>query len=129
MVNLMVCGSRELYKSIDKKVEVKVEEILEKETKDLQVTKLIHGGANGVDSAAQDWAKENNIETEVFEPDYDKYNGKIAPLKRNDTMIEKSDKIIAIWDGKSSGTKYVISNAPSSKIIVYNLGNSLDNFK
>ena len=41
-------------------------------------------------------------------PDYAKY-GKSAPLKRNDKIIEMADAVLAIWDGKSAGTKYVIN--------------------
>lgn len=34
-----------------------------------------------------------------------------APLKRNEKIVETADLIIALWDGKSRGTKYVIDHA------------------
>jgi len=44
-----------------------------------------------------------------FLPEYHTY-GRVAPLKRNLQIIDYSDVIIAFWNGKSSGTKYVIDN-------------------
>ena len=32
-------------------------------------------------------------------------------LRRNDIIINEADKIIAFWNGKSTGTKYVINRA------------------
>lgn len=42
-----------------------------------------------------------------FLPEYEKY-GRRAPLVRNDLIIDYADAVIAFWDGKSKGTKYVI---------------------
>ena len=71
---------------------------------------IISGGAKGVDTIAWKWAVDNNVEVIVYRPDYNK-DGKFAALKRNDIIIEKADKILAFWNGKSTGTKYVIDNA------------------
>ncbi|MCL2196795.1 MAG: DUF2493 domain-containing protein [Treponema sp.] len=71
---------------------------------------IISGGAKGVDTIAWKWALENHIEIIVHRPDYN-LNGKHAALKRNDIIIDEADKIIAFWDGKSTGTKYVIDRA------------------
>jgi uncharacterized phage-like protein YoqJ len=71
---------------------------------------VISGGAKGIDTIAWKWALENNIEIKVHRPNYNK-DGKWAALKRNDIIIDESDKIIAFWNGKSTGTKYVIDRA------------------
>jgi len=71
---------------------------------------VISGGAKGIDTIAWAWAVDNHIEIEVIRPDYNKY-GKGAPLKRNEIIVKKSDKVMAFWDGKSHGTKYVIDYA------------------
>ena len=42
-----------------------------------------------------------------FLPEYEKY-GKSSPLKRNISIIENADVVLAFWDGKSRGTKFVI---------------------
>jgi hypothetical protein len=57
-------------------------------------------------------------------PDYKRY-GKGAPLKRNLEIIEYADRVIAFWDGKSRGTKFVIDqcekiNKPVEVILVNN---------
>lgn len=71
------------------------------------VTEIVSGGAKGIDSCAADYASHHGIKLTVFSPEYEKY-GKAAPLKRNLQIIEYSDIIIAFWEGKSKGTKYVI---------------------
>ncbi len=68
---------------------------------------VVSGGAKGVDHAAEQYAKENDIPLEVHLPDYEKY-GKGAPLVRNKLIVDSADFVLAIWDGKSQGTKFVI---------------------
>lgn len=69
---------------------------------------IISGGANGADSLAENWAKQNNIDTEIYLPDWQKY-GKQAGYLRNVEIIKNSDQCIAFWDGKSKGTAHSIS--------------------
>lgn len=71
-------------------------------------TEIVSGGARGVDTCAKNYAVRNNIILTEFLPEYDKY-GKIAPLLRNNEIIEYADMVLAFWDGKSRGTYYVIS--------------------
>lgn len=73
------------------------------------VTEIVSGGAKGIDKCAEDYAKTHGIKLTVFLPEYEKY-GKAAPLKRNLQIIDYSDLVIAFWEGKSKGTKYVIDN-------------------
>lgn len=70
-------------------------------------TEIISGGAKGIDTCAEELANRLGIRLTVIRPDYRHY-GKGAPLKRNDEIIAKADIILAVWDGKSRGTKYVI---------------------
>ena len=70
-------------------------------------TEIISGGAKGIDTCAQELAHRMGLGLTVIRPDYHKY-GRAAPLKRNDIIIERSDIVLAIWDGNSRGTKYVI---------------------
>lgn len=72
-------------------------------------TEIVSGGAKGVDTSAREYAKKNGIKLTEFLPEYTKY-GRSAPLKRNITIIEYSDIVLAFWDGKSRGTKFVIDN-------------------
>ena len=73
------------------------------------VTEIVSGGAKGIDKCAEDYAKTHGIKLTVFLPEYEKY-GKAAPLKRNLQIIDYCDLVIAFWEGKSKGTKYVIDN-------------------
>lgn len=63
------------------------------------VDEIVSGGAAGVDTCAREYARRNG-----------KRYGKLAPLYRNIQIIEYADEVIAFWDGKSTGTKYVIDN-------------------
>lgn len=79
------------------------------------VTEIVSGGAKGIDSCAARYADFHNIKLTVFLPEYNRY-GKAAPLKRNLKIIEYADLVIAFWDGKSKGTKYVIDNCKKQNI-------------
>ena len=68
---------------------------------------LLHGGAKGVDSIAGEWASEKGISVLYFKPDWKRY-GRSAGIRRNTIMANECDFGIAIWDGKSKGTKDAI---------------------
>jgi hypothetical protein len=74
------------------------------------ITEMISGGAQGIDTIAERWADENNVPKLIIRPNYARY-GKAAPLVRSRTMVRISDLIVAVWDGKSRGTKYCIEYA------------------
>ena len=68
---------------------------------------IISGGARGVDTLAREYAQAHGIPCTEIRPDYARY-GKGAPLRRNLEIIEKADLVIALWDGKSTGTAHTI---------------------
>lgn len=70
-------------------------------------TEIVSGGARGIDQCAREYAVAHGIKLTEFLPEYDKF-GRSAPLKRNITIIQNSDMVLAFWDGKSHGTKFVI---------------------
>ena len=72
-----------------------------------ETTEIVSGGAKGIDTGAKNYANAHGIKYKEFLPDYAIYK-RGAPLKRNEKIIEYSDLVIAFWDGKSSGTKFVI---------------------
>ena len=74
-----------------------------------EVTEIVSGGARGIDTRAREYALKNNIKLKEFLPEYEKY-GRSAPLKRNIQIIDYADMVLAFWDGKSRGTKFVIDN-------------------
>lgn len=70
-----------------------------------------------MDSSAREYALSHGIKLTEFLPEYDKY-GRNAPLKRNITIIENADVVLAFWDGESRGTKFVIDNCKKMGIPV-----------
>lgn len=74
------------------------------------IDEIICGGAKGVDQLAILWAKDEKLKTKICYPKYSKFplNPRVAPLKRNEDMAILGDRLIAIWDGKSSGTAHMI---------------------
>lgn len=81
---------------------------------------IVHGGAIGIDTIADSWAKANNIETIIYKPNYKVY-GKRAPLVRDEEMVDFADVVIAFWDGKSNGTAYTFNYArkKNRKVIIH----------
>jgi len=84
-------------------------------------TLIISGGAGGVDTLAELWAKEMSIPTKIFKADWNTH-GKAAGMLRNTTIVDTADKVIAFWDGTSRGTKDSINKAKVSKklLIIFN---------
>ena len=82
-----------------------------------ETTEIVSGGAKGVDASAREYAKTHNIKLTEFLPDYEKY-ARNAPFKRNITIIEYADIVLAFWDGKSRGTKFVIKKCGEMNVPV-----------
>ncbi len=92
-----------------------------------ETTEIVSGGAKGIDICARKFAEENEYRYTEFLPDY-KAHGRVAPLRRNDQIIEYSDLVLAFWDGESRGTKYVIDRCKERGVpIKVFLNNSLTN--
>ena len=68
---------------------------------------IVSGGAIGIDRCAAAYARQNGLKLTEFLPEYDLY-GKFAPIKRNYTIVDYADRVIAFWDGQSRGTLSVI---------------------
>lgn len=73
------------------------------------VTEIVSGGALGIDSCAREYAHANGIRLTEFLPEYGRY-GRSAPLKRNLQIIAYADCVLALWDGRAKGTRFVIEN-------------------
>ena len=84
----------------------------------IPITEIVSGGARGVDALGEQVAKNFGIPIKVFPADWDKYGKRAGPL-RNIQMAEYADGLIAIWDGKSKGTKHMIDQANKQGLVVY----------
>lgn len=68
-----------------------------------QVTEIVGGGARGVDSCGEIYAKANDIKFTEFKADWEKFKGLAGP-KRNLQMAIYGDALILFWDGRSKGS-------------------------
>ena len=78
---------------------------------------IVSGGAKGIDASAREYAQSHGIRLTEFLPEYDKY-GRSAPLKRNITIIEHADLVLAFWNGSSRGTAFVIQKCREMNVPV-----------
>lgn len=77
---------------------------------------FVSGGCpKGADHFAKQYAIENSIEIIEYLADWDKY-GKSAGFKRNQLIIDKSDLLVAFWDGQSKGTLHDLKLMNMKKI-------------
>jgi hypothetical protein len=83
---------------------------LDQVLKGLPITEVVSGGAAGVDTLAEQWAKENKKPITIIKPDYSQY-GKQATMVRNAEIVKQAEQVIAFWDGESPGTKATIEMA------------------
>ena len=74
------------------------------------ITTVISGCARGVDQLGEKWANENGVKIARFPANWEKY-GKRAGAIRNAAMADNADALIAVWDGKSAGTRDMIKQA------------------
>lgn len=85
-----------------------------------EITELVSGGAEGVDTLAEDWADEQNVAVETFRPDYDTYDSNLAPLKRNEEMANYAEALVAVWNGdRPSGTTHMIQTAKDNDLALH----------
>ena len=92
------------------------------------ITEVVSGGAKGADLFGEYYAKIFDIPARKFLPNWDAY-GKRAGILRNEQMGNYADALIALWDGKSRGTKHMIDymgklGKPVSILFSENWGNS-----
>lgn len=101
----------------------------------IQITEIVSGCADrGVDTLGEQWALANGVKVEPFPAEWDdltvpnalirtnkygkEYNVR-AGFQRNEAMARYANVLIAIWDGKSRGTKDMIKAAKSRNLSVY----------
>ena len=79
-----------------------------------RITKVITGGAKGIDMLAFRTAESIGIRNRQFLPDKKKFPGKMvlkAFQERNKQIVDCCDILLAIWDGRSHGTKNTLAYA------------------
>jgi hypothetical protein len=82
------------------------------------VTEVVSGGARGVDALGEEWANQAGVPVKLFPADWKKYGRGAGPI-RNSHMAEYSEALIAVWDGKSRGTKDMVAKAQKRGLRVF----------
>ena len=120
----IIAGSRTFGSGVDDTVVVDyVDDVVEESGFD--VGEVVSGTARGADHAGELWAYTQAVPVEEFPAEWDnidhpdavvregkhgKYDAR-AGHRRNTEMAEYADQLIALWDGKSSGTRDMIEKA------------------
>lgn len=81
---------------------------------------IVSGHAQGVDELGEKLADFLKLHCQIFPANWQTY-GKKAGFLRNLQMANYADSLIAIWDGKSKGTKMMIdiANKKGLRVFVY----------
>ena len=82
------------------------------------ITSVVSGTARGVDSLGEFYAHQMGIPVHRFPADWKKF-GKAAGHIRNAEMSKNAEALVAIWDGKSAGTRNMIRTAETKGLRVY----------
>jgi len=80
-----------------------------------EITEIVSGHClEGVDKLGEKYAETLDIPLKLFPADWNKYGRAAGPI-RNKLMAKYADVLVAIWDGKSRGTKNMISEMKKLK--------------
>jgi YspA, cpYpsA-related SLOG family len=82
------------------------------------ISRVVSGLAEGVDMLAVRYALEHGLPCDPFPADWKKW-GRRAGYLRNEQMAHHADALIAVWDGKSPGTRHMIEVAKAHGLPVY----------
>lgn len=78
---------------------------------------IICGMAKGADMLGARYAQERGYKIRYFPADWDKYWKRAGPI-RNEEMAKNADALVALWDGKSPGTRNMIETAEKYNLAV-----------
>lgn len=78
---------------------------------------IVSGGARGADVLGEHYACDRGLRSLRFDAEWDRY-GKAAGFVRNRRMSWASSALVAFWDGRSPGTRHMISAAREDRLLV-----------
>jgi len=85
------------------------------------IQEVVSGTAKGVDKLGEEYAIKHCIPLSRFPillSDWNKH-GRFVGYARNSQMADYADSLIALWDGKSKGTKHMIDDAKKKGLNVF----------
>lgn len=139
-IRIMVCGSRNLQNKA--LVFDKLDQLLNRFSDENIL--VIAGGANGADTFAVNWAKDQGIDYREVPADWDDmtvpcaiprkngrgraYNAR-AGYNRNVKMLSMASHIVGFWDGQSTGTRHSLEKGKQIGIPVWKVDTRIDQGK
>ena len=72
------------------------------------VSEVVSGGARGVDRLGEAWAELHRVPVRRFPADWARF-GRSAGFRRNLEMAAYADCLVALWDGRSPGTRHMVA--------------------
>lgn len=106
-MRIVIAGSRN-YKNFEE-AEVFIRACLGELKKDTPFI-FLSGGCAGADRIGEMFAAKNGYKIEKFPAEWERFGRAAGPI-RNRKMAQTCDLVICFWDGKSRGTKSMISLA------------------
>lgn len=80
-------------------------------------TVIVSGFAAGADTLGERYAEEHDIDVIVMKPEWKRYpNHRSGGFIRNEKMAWFSNRLVAFWDGQSTGTKHMIDTSKKYNI-------------
>lgn len=78
-----------------------------------RIARIVSGGARGVDRLGERWARENHVAVKRFPVSPQEWQAapRTAGHARNSRMAEYATHLVAVWDGRSGGTRNMIDQA------------------
>jgi hypothetical protein len=92
-----------------------------------EVTEVVTGGAQGVDTLGDNWAWCAKLDRTIMKANWEK-QGRTAGVIRNKRMAAYADALILVWDGKSHGSRNMLETAKREGLKVWEVivGNERD---
>lgn len=111
-MKIIVAGNRDFfnYSLIKNWLDMFISDLPNEES-----VEIVSGGAIGVDSCGEKYAKECGYKLQIFPADWKAFGKSAGPI-RNKEMAEYADACICFWNGRSKGTKNMIETAKQNKL-------------
>lgn len=109
-MKVIICGGRDIADYEALKAAIK--------RSGFTISEVVSGGARGVDKMGERWADENKTDRVTFHANWGGRSKSAGP-HRNSRMARYAEAVIAVWDGKSTGTEDMILKAKRAGLQVH----------
>ena len=110
-MKVLVCGGRNFDD-----VEF-LDETLDAYHEQFVFTKLIHGGADGADTLAGDWAHSRGVQKKVYRANWGKHGRAAGPIRNQQMLDEEHPDLVIAFEG-GNGTAHMVSIAKKAGVKV-----------